>query len=131
MPRFPFKQPVKVLSIIAGVLLVVCLWLVWSYTGLKTRTEFAQEQIQIFNAASSRAMASTPAAAAASLHYLVNYYPSGTKQEAGSALDQIVEQQRQRAIQEIIAVLRVRTHDDLGPQPEPWIKKYGKTPAKK
>ncbi|MGV3756924.1 MAG: hypothetical protein ACO1QS_16205 [Verrucomicrobiota bacterium] len=104
-------------------------WLFWSYATLKIQTKFAQEQIALFTEMSNRSMAGNPAQAAECLSYVVNYYPSGTKQTRGSALDALVEAQRERAQQEIIAMLRTRTRDNLGQKPEPWIKKYGK-PAK-
>ena len=102
-------------------------WLFWSYATLKIQTKFAQEQIAIFTEMSNRSMAGNPAQAAECLAYVVNYYPSGTKQSRSSALDDLVERQRERAQQEIIAILRARTRDDLGQKPEPWIKKYGKS----
>lgn len=80
----------------------------------------------MLNEMSNRALVDNPAQLADRLRTVITYYPSGTKQDKGSALDQIVEQQRDRAVQEIITMLRVRTRDDLGRAPEPWIKKYGR-----
>jgi len=100
-------------------------WLLWSYTTLRSQTESARDQIAYFSEMSNRSLAGNPAQAAECLAYVVNYYPSGTKQTRSSALDDLVERQRERAQQEIIAILRARTRDDLGQQPGPWIKKYG------
>jgi hypothetical protein len=38
----------------------------------------------------------------------------------------MVEQARASAIREIIAELRKKTGEDLGDDPEVWIKKYGR-----
>jgi hypothetical protein len=64
--------------------------------------------------------------AASDLEYVVGYYPSGSKQEAGSRLDRIVERQRSLAAGAVIAHLRVKTGEDLGENPDPWIQKYAK-----
>jgi hypothetical protein len=121
-----FTPREKLLLSFCLILLFAMCWLFWSYATLKIQTKFAQEQIAIFTEMSNRSMAGTPAQAAECLAHVVNYYPSGTKQTRGSALDELVERQRERAQLEIIAILRVRTRDDLGQKPEPWIKKYGK-----
>ncbi len=125
MPFTPEQQK-KVHTISTVVLLLLCVLFAWQYFALKSQTESARDQIAIFTEMSNRSMAGNPAQAAECLAYVVNYYPSGTKQTHGSALDDLVERQRERAQQEIIAILRTRTRDDLGQKPEPWIKKYGK-----
>jgi hypothetical protein len=66
------------------------------------------------------------AGAAESLQYVVGYYPSGSKQETGSRLDRMVEQERALATRDIIAYLRSKTGEDLGERPEAWIQKYAK-----
>ncbi|MCD6048903.1 MAG: hypothetical protein K0Q55_306 [Verrucomicrobia bacterium] len=116
----------KLILSLCIVFFVSTCWLFWSYATLKIQTKFAQEQIAYFTEMSNRSLAGNPAQAAECLAYVVNYYPSGTKQTRGSALDDLVERQRERAQQEIIAILRARTRDDLGQKPEPWIKKYRK-----
>ncbi len=109
-------------------LFAICLLLAWSNLTLKSQTESARDQIAYFTEMSNRSLAGNPAQAAECLAHIVNYYPSGTKQTRGSALDTLVEAQRERAQSEIIAILRARTRDDLGQKPEPWIKKYRKNP---
>jgi hypothetical protein len=116
----------KLLLSISLVLLITTGWLLWSHLTLKSQTEAARNQIAFFSEMASRSMAGQPAQAAECLYYVVTYYPSGTKQTRGSALDDLVEAQRKRAQLEIISVLRARTRDDLGQEPGPWIKKYGK-----
>ncbi len=54
-----------------------------------------------------------------------NYYPSGTKQTAGSPLDRTVERSRSNAERQIIAMLREITGADLGLNPNAWIDKFG------
>ena len=125
MPLTPQKQ-IRYLSITVGVLFLLCIWFGWRYATYKSQTEAARDQIAFFSEMASRSMAGQPAQAAGCLYYVVTYYPSGTKQTSGSALDDLVEAQRKRAQLEIISVLRARTRDDLGQEPGPWIKKYGK-----
>jgi hypothetical protein len=55
------------------------------------------------------------------LEYALSYYPSGTKQTEGSALDRVVERARQSAVREIIAILRFKTGKDFGGDPRRWI----------
>ena len=72
------------------------------------------------------ALRSDPAEAAGCLEYVVSYYPSGTKQEAGSRLDRMVERERALALRDILSYLRVKMGEDLGEAPEAWIQKYAK-----
>jgi hypothetical protein len=67
-----------------------------------------------------KAKSSPPEEAAEYLEYLVNYYPSGTKQLAGSKLDRIVESARSHAIKAVIDGLRSTTGKDLGDDPKSW-----------
>lgn len=117
----------KILLSFCLVIFVATCCLLWSHLTLKSQTEAVRDQITIFAEMSNRSLAGNPAQAAECLAYVVNYYPSGTKQTRGSALDDLVEGQRERAQQEIISILRTRTRDDLGQKPEPWIRKYGKS----
>ncbi len=64
--------------------------------------------------------------AAGYLQYVVFYYPSGTKQERGSRLDRMVEQERSLVVKDILAHLRAKTGQDLGDNPEAWIQRYPK-----
>jgi hypothetical protein len=108
-----------ILSILFGSLLVYQLvdnCLTTIQTGL------AEEQTAIFEQMRQKTAASH-SADAGYLEYVVNYYPSGTKQVRGSRLDRIVELARQSAVREIIAILRTRTGYDLGDDPKPWIEK--------
>lgn len=98
--------------------------LFWSYGLLQINVAHANEQTEIFESMRTRALQSSPREAAGFLAYAVNYYPSGSKQKTGSRLDRIVERVRERAVQDIIAYLRIKTGQDLGDRPEPWITKY-------
>jgi hypothetical protein len=81
---------------------------------------FADEQTAIFEQM-RRQSAESESVDVGYLDYAVSYYPSGTKQTAGSALDRVVERSRQSAVREIIAILRSRTGKDLGDDPRRWI----------
>ena len=104
--------------------LVLCGCLYWNYGWLKVHVALASEQTQIFDEMRTKAAQSSPAGAAGCLQYVVNYYPSGSKQETGSRLDRIVERERTLAVRDIIAYLRVKTGQDLGENPNAWIRKY-------
>jgi hypothetical protein len=95
--------------------------LVFALGSLTLHVSFADDQTEIFEAVRAEALRSKPAKAAACLEGIVNYYPSGTKQEVGSKLDRIVERARQEAIRAVIADLRQKTGSDLGDEPQPWI----------
>jgi hypothetical protein len=73
----------------------------------------------------TRTLQASPSEAMNFLHYLVNYYPSGTKQEPGSRLDRMVESARASAVREITAYLREHTGETLGNGPTNRIQKYG------
>jgi hypothetical protein len=90
-------------------------------TGL--HIAFAEEQTAIFEQRREQAQQANAVDARGYLEYVVNYYPSGTKQVPGSRLDQVVERSRRGAVREIIASLRSKVHQDFGDDPERWIKK--------
>jgi len=120
----------KRLKIVLGAvcigLLVFSGALFWKYSLLKVRTKWANEQTKIFEEMRARALKNDSIPnTALSLEYIVKYYPSGTKQEPGSQLNEIVERARGLAIQDIVASLRTNASQDLGENPEAWIQKYG------
>jgi hypothetical protein len=121
-----YKRLTIALSIFCLGLLVLTGCLVWRHGWLTIRVVFASEQTKIFEEMRTRALQSDPAGAAGCLEYVVNYYPSGSKQETGSRLDRMVERERAIAERDIIAHLRIKTGQDLGESPEPWIEKYAK-----
>lgn len=112
------------LGIVCVGLLALCGSLLWSHEWLTIRVAWASEQTKIFEEMRTRALQSNTSEAAGCLRYVVHYYESGSKQETGSRLDRMVERERQRATQDIIAYLRTKTGQDLGESPEAWIQKY-------
>lgn len=92
------------------------------------RLSFASDQTQIFceiATEAKQALAQEPPnirSALGSLEYIINYYPSGTKQTAGSTLDIIVERSRSLAEASIIEKLRVETGKDFGSKAEDWLR---------
>lgn len=110
---------------LAAALLAILIWQTISYALLNLHVIFAEEQTDIFSAMREKAAGGDAKAAAGALEYVVSYYPSGTKQTLGSKLDRIIERARASAISDIIADLRVKTGDNLGDDPRPWIEKYG------
>jgi uncharacterized protein YijF (DUF1287 family) len=81
---------------------------------------FAEDQTAIFDLMRRQTQESADADVSY-LEYTLWYYPSGTKQTKGSALDRVVERARQSAVREIIAELRSRTNKDFGDDPRRWI----------
>jgi hypothetical protein len=104
--------------------LLLCGWLFWNHSWLAIRVAWASEQARIFDEMRMGALQSDAADAAGCLQYVVGYYPSGTKQETGSRLDRMVEREREAAIRDIVVYLRTRTGEDLGTNPEAWVRKY-------
>lgn len=101
--------------------------LLWQHGWLHVRVSFAEEQTEIFEAMRTKALEANDAKTAAEcLNYVVNYYPSGSKQEAGTKMDSIVERARTAAVREIIADLRGKTGENLGEDPDAWIGKYAR-----
>ena len=126
-----YKKLTTVLVIACLALLALCASLFWSYGWLKLHVAFASEQTKIFEDMRTRAMASDVGGAVGCLEYVTWYYPSGTKQEPGSRLDQMVERERATATRDIIAYLRKKTGEDLSDDPEAWINKYGASQSAK
>jgi hypothetical protein len=121
-----YKRLTIVLGLVCVGLMVICGSLFWSDGWLRIRVAWASEQTKIFDEMRTRALTNDVAGAAESLQYVVGYYPSGSKQETGSRLDRMVEQERALATRDIIAYLRSKTGEDLGERPEAWIQKYAK-----
>jgi hypothetical protein len=121
-----YKRLTITLGVICAGLLVLFGCLFWSYGWLKIRVAFASEQTQIFDEMRTKALHSDAAGAVGCLEYVVSYYPSGSKQETGSRLDRMVERERTLAERDILAYLRTKTGEDLGENPEVWIRKHAK-----
>jgi hypothetical protein len=85
---------------------------------------FAEEQIKIFFRLKKDIYSSEKnAEIALKLAYLVDYYPSGTKQKKGSRLDILVENTRKNVIEDILAFLKNKTGKNFGANPKIWIEK--------
>ena len=117
---------IALLAFVALLLAILLGWQSWNHARLKIEVAFAEEQTRIFEQMRQQAVGGSPSGAAESLAYVVNYYPSGTKQREGSRLDGVVERMRSSAIRDIISHLRQKTGEDLGEKPEAWIEKYAK-----
>jgi hypothetical protein len=87
----------------------------------EARIRFAEEQTEIFEQMREQVEVSDATNAAGCLSYTLNYYPSGTKQVAGSPLDYMVERARRGALREMMARLRTKTGQDFGDDPQRWI----------
>jgi hypothetical protein len=120
-----YRRSTYRLAIAAVLLSVLCGWLYLKHTWRAIEIAFAADQTEIFDDMRTKALASTnPREIAGYLQYAVHYYPSGTKQQAGSLLDQVVERLRASVVRDIVAHLRSATGHDLGDDPERWIDEY-------
>jgi hypothetical protein len=126
-----YRRLIAVMFTTIIALLALSAYLLVKHSEDIIRTAFAEEQFRIIQDCRDRALRATNHEAAGLLEYASYYYPSGTKQVSGSRLDRMVESQRQRAVADIIEYLRQKTGEDLGPDPQPWIRKYAQraTPA--
>lgn len=113
------------LGVLSLILLALAVWLFAESAMLHFRVVMADGDTDIHAQMLEEARATkNPAKAAQCLSYLVSYYPSGSKQVAGSKLDRVVERCRRSSALVIIAHLRVLTSQDLGDKPEAWIAKF-------
>jgi hypothetical protein len=114
-----YKRAAVILGIISIVLIVATIFLFVGYSSLTLRLMMASDQVRIFEELRVRALQSNPSEAAGYLDYIKSYYPSGTKQVAGSRLDRLVEQARSSAVREIAASLRSKGGEDHGSSSRP------------
>lgn len=121
-----WKQLAIALGLLCTALLALCTYLVVSSGIASLRVSFAEDQVAMIDQFRCKALQSGPAGAVDSLDAIVNYYPSGSKQEPATKLDRIVERARAVAVHEIIAHLRAETGEDLDENPETWIHRFRK-----
>jgi hypothetical protein len=120
-----FKRLAVASGVLCAIMFVGSGFLFWSYGSLHIQTAFADEQTRIFDEMRTQALQSnSPPDIAGALAYAANYYPSGSKQRAGSRLDRVVERHRTAVVRDIVAHVRRSTGEDLGESPELWIQKY-------
>lgn len=119
-----YKRLAIALGALCVVLIVLYSFLFWKHGWLSIRVAWADDQTRIFEEMRVKALQRDAVGAADCLQYVVDYYPSGSKQETGSQLDRMVESERAWAARDIIAYLRTKTGEDLGENTEAWIQKY-------
>lgn len=111
--------------IVSLVLCCVCGVLGINHALLQMRVASARGQVAVFAAMEGSAQHTTDTRKLAEcLDYVVNYYPSGSKQKVGSSLDYIVETARSNATIKILDRLRSTAAVDLGPDVNKWLQKY-------
>ncbi|MEQ8849593.1 hypothetical protein [Botrimarina sp.] len=118
-------------AFIAAVIAMLCAASAWQYgrnTWMTIQQSFADEQTEVFSEMTSKATEALKRqppdvkAAVGFLEYTHGYYPTGTKQTHGSALDRIVERSRSNAESRIIEMLRDATGLDHGADADDWIR---------
>ena len=98
--------------------------LFWELFKIKYAVASAVDQIEIYDSMALQSNNATVEDIISHLELTVKYYPTGTKQKTGSRLDKIVENNRAKSIEKIIEILKTKTKDNLGSDPEIWIAKY-------
>ena len=96
------------------------------YGWLRVQAALGEEQTLYFEEARERGLHnSRPEDIVGCIEGTLNYYPSGTKQTAGSHLDRMVERARRLAVDDMIRHLKSVTGVDLGNDPQKWIERFG------
>lgn len=104
-----------------SILVFLFVYTAFSYGMLMIRVAMAHEQVMIFEYSRVQGIKEEPAECISCLKYIINYYPSGSKQIEGHPLDQIVETARAGAAREVISYLREKTGKDFGDDPQAWL----------
>jgi hypothetical protein len=125
LPKF-VRSRSFIFAVLAATATLAVIWIGIAHFLLSLSIAFAEEQVSIFDGCLETALKSEPSKAVAQLHYVRDYYTSGSKQTAGSPLDRVVESHRAGVMREIIAHLRLKTGVDLGNDPQAWIDRFGK-----
>ena len=95
------------------------------YGWLSVQAALAEEQTLYFEEARDQALLnSRPEEIVRCIEGTLNYYPSGSKQTAGSRLDRMVERARRLAVDDMIRQLRSKTGLDLGNEPQKWLEHF-------
>ena len=129
------RRSTVILVALTLVLFAVVAWHFVSDGWSSIQLSFADEQTEVFADMAVEACNSLEQsppdvrAAVGFLQYAHNYYPSGTKQTAGSRLDRIVERSRLLAELRIIAMLKGTTGKDFGTDAELWIRELSGEPV--
>jgi hypothetical protein len=126
-PRGTMNKPIaKYLPwALAVIAISLCALSAARYWLLDLRVYLAAEQIEVFrDMATSAEQTSNPREVSGLLKYAIDYYPSGTKQPAGTPLDGIVEEERKMICGRIVDRLRSLTGRDLGKDPKEWLRAY-------
>ena len=104
----------RTIAISACIILgVTVAWLACQFGKATMQAAFAEEQVRIFYAMRDRARPLSPVQAVESLEYAAGYYPSGTKQTAGSRLDRLVEAVRVDVCRQIMGELKTKTGEQI------------------
>jgi hypothetical protein len=122
----PVRSRLKLVVWTSIILLVVLSsFFATEYGLLKLRVAFADGQVKVFEDMRKTANGTTdPRKLSGQLQYVLDYYPSGSKQVTGTRLDRVVEAARSNSIAAIIARLRVTTGKDLGNGARSWLSEY-------
>lgn len=92
-------KPMQKVIVVSLVALGCVGW--WKFLDLRMRAALAEEQIRYFSEVVEQAAADPGTNIQLYVEGINNYYPSGSKQKAGSQLDAIVERCRTKAMEEI------------------------------
>lgn len=116
------------LSFVSVGTVVLLALILYCHMELTIKVLFAREQVRAFLSARDKARTGSIEEALQCLDETMSYYPSGSKQTTGSALDEIVETSRKLAMADIIAFLRQKSKRDFGDNAKDWLETR-KSPA--
>lgn len=123
--EIPVKKRVLyiVASLISASLVIYSVNVTIKHFSLVLDVCFALEQVEVFHAVKEQIKSGNDnrKEIASQLNYIINYYPSGTKQEKGSRLDRIVESARKDVLEDLIIFLKGKLNEDYGSVPEKWV----------
>jgi hypothetical protein len=93
----------------------------YSHVRMQWHVGAAEDQVQAFTINAQDSRFGDEGRSLRALTFVVHYYPSGMRQQRGSALDTIVELNRRLCIDQILEDLRKKTGKDFGQSPEEWL----------
>jgi hypothetical protein len=120
------RTTVRIVWLGGILLLALAAFCLYERFTIGLRVAFAEEQTKVFDEMRAKTEAADPEEGLQFLEYAVSYYPSGTKQIAGSRLDTIVERARRSAVREMVATLRKKTGQNFGDDPRAWLDRRGR-----
>ncbi len=124
MSSTKYKVLLFVLAATSAVMLVLFLYTQLELSNTRHNVQWAHDVVWTFQSDRDLALKAEVSEAVDYLDKL--HFPEGKPSPFSGSLSNYVEEQRRRAVRDIVVYLRAKTGKDLGMKPEAWIKEYGK-----